>query len=650
MCGLVAYYKTSSRPLDPRLITEMTDAMAHRGPNDYGLCFATAERIHFWRKGDNPMPFTQTGVGMGHRRLSIFDLTTSGRQPFCSTDGRFTMVFNGEIYNFVELRKELSGFGHRFSTNCDTEVLLAAFEEWGTDCFNRLNGVWAVVIWDSRSRNLVVARDRLGQKPLLFVEIHGDWIFASEIKALLKHPSIATEPNERALLYYVATGKGPWAEETFFSGIKSVEPGTYLVFNDGRLTRRARYWNLAAKVHCTRIDEKSAAEKLDDLLTDSVRLRLRGDVRVGALLSGGLDSGSVISSIRSVLATRPSEGRTIGNRLQAFTACFPGMANDETEKVESLCHSFEITAHKTFPCDEDSVEERLNEVAWGAEEPFWLPVIIVHDSLMKLVRSSDAQVVLDGLGSDELFAGFVRYIPIALRGDLRRWRIMDAAANFQAMYRTHGRNPFKECLRTALPIGFLYRVQDLVGPLLGAPSHRYSLFRSALQDRQGFYPPIKDATDLRTAQEEDLLQKYTPRWLHLSDRIGMHNSVVSRSPFLDYRLIEFAFGLDDSLKIRNGETKYILREAKRRHLPPPIADDCRKVGFAGPGPLWLRGPLKGLALSLRDSRHSRISNFLQHDLVTNVIDDFYQARRHDRADIGPLWRILNAEAWLRAYF
>jgi len=648
MCGLIAYYKSSDHPLDPRLIAEMTHALAHRGPDDYGLCFATVERTLFWRKGDNLMPFTQKGVGMGHRRLSVFDLTTAGRQPFCSTDRRFTMVFNGEIYNFVELRKELSQYGYRFLTDCDTEVLLAAFEKWGVDCFNRLNGVWAVVIWDNRSRDLIVARDRLGQKPLLYVQVDGDWIFASEVKALLRHPRIAVEPNEQVLLYYIANDKGPWGEETFFSGIRSVEPGTYVTLNDGRVTKKTKYWSLVTKAGFTRSDEKVAAEELDDLLTDAVRLRLRGDIRVAAMLSGGLDSTSVISSIRSILATRPSEGRTIGDRLQAFTACFPGMEIDETEKVEEICHSFEITAHKVFPCDAENIEERLKEVAWSAEEPFWLPVMIVHDMLMKLARSSDTQVVLDGIGGDELFAGFVRYIPIVVRDGLHRLHIRDAISNFQGMCRKHDRNVLKEGLRVVAPNSIRYRVQNLVGQLRGVPSHRYSrLFRAALQDRHGYYPRLEDATDLGSAQKWDLLQNYTPRWLHMSDRISMFNSVVSRSPFLDFRLVEFAFALDDSLKIRNGETKYIVREAKRRQLPPRIVGDSRKVGFSGPHSLWLRGPLKELALSLRDPKRSRISSFLRRDVLSNIIDDFYQ---DSRANVHPLSHILNAEAWLRAYF
>ena len=333
MCGLIAYYKLSDRPLNPRLIEEMTHAMAHRGPDDYGFCFVGANGPLVWRNSDNLAPFNQKGVAMGHRRLSIFDLTAAGRQPFVSADKRFVIVFNGEVYNYLELREELIQHGFRFSTDCDTEVLLAAFEKWGPDCFHRLNGVWSIVLWDHHTKELVAARDRLGEKPLLYTQIDGDWIFASEVKALLKHPGVAVQPHEQSLLQFLANGWAPIGEETFFSGIRAVEPGTFLTFREGTVTK-SKFWDLTTMVFPRRKDEAAAVEELDSLLTDAVRLRLRGDLRVGAMLSGGLDSTSVISSIGTILASRPSDGRMIGDQLQAFTASFPGMKNDETDKVE----------------------------------------------------------------------------------------------------------------------------------------------------------------------------------------------------------------------------------------------------------------------------------------------------------------------------
>ena len=234
MCGLIAYLKTSDRPLDPRLIEVMTHTMEHRGPDDFGMCFVGREGPVLWRSAHNLPEFREKGVAMGHRRLSVFDLTEAGRQPFLSPSKRFTMVFNGEIYNYVELRDELVQHGFHFSTDCDTEVLIAAFEKWGTDCFQRLNGYWAVVIWDDQAKELVVARDRLGEKPLLYAQVDGDWVFASEAKTLFKHPKITARPDEQSLMQFIADGSGPTGEDTFFSGIKTVEPGTFLTFRDGR--------------------------------------------------------------------------------------------------------------------------------------------------------------------------------------------------------------------------------------------------------------------------------------------------------------------------------------------------------------------------------------------------------------------------------
>ena len=235
MCGLTAYYKTSGKPLETRLLEDMTQTLAHRGLDDYGYCYIGAEGPLVWRDGDRPVQLSSPGVGMGHRRMSIFDLTTAGRQPFVSDDKRISLVFNGEIYNFIEIRNELVQHGYSFSTDCDTEVLLCAFEKWGTECFQRLNGVWATVIWDNVSKELVVCRDRLGEKPLLYSKVDGGWVFASEVKPLLKHPEISALPNEQALLQFIASGADPRGEVTYFEGISAVEPGHTWFFATARL-------------------------------------------------------------------------------------------------------------------------------------------------------------------------------------------------------------------------------------------------------------------------------------------------------------------------------------------------------------------------------------------------------------------------------
>ena len=649
MCGLLAYYKTSNRPVDARLIEDMTNTMTHRGPDDYGFCFVGPDGPVAWRNGDRPPPMTTKGVAMGHRRFSVFDLTEAGRQPFLSTNKHLAMVFNGEIYNYLELRDELGQYGYGFSTDCDSEVLLTAFEHWGTECFLRFNGVWSIVIWDNTTNELVVARDRLGQKPLLYTQVDGDWIFASEIKALLAHPKTIAQPNEQTFLNFIATGSSPLAEVTFFANINSVSPGTFRTFRDGQVSQ-CKYWNMESSDLPLRTDEAVAAEELDSLLTDAVKLRLRGDVRVGAMLSGGLDSTSVITSIATVLEARLSESRSIGDTLQAFTASYPGMEIDETDKVEELCRSIEIDVSQVFPVDQDGIEERLNDIARKMEIPFWSPAIIVHDSLMQLVRSSDVRIVLDGLGADEIFAGYDWHLPVAVKDSCHNLRMREAVENLNGMHSLHGRNYLKEITRTIMPKSFPTRLDTALRLMNGQRAHWDSgLFQNELCTGNASRPAVNGNTILERDLKNMLLHDNVPRWVHMGDNIAMANSIAGRSPFLDHRLIEFAFSLDNSLKIRKGVTKYILRESKRDQLPPSIVNAVRKIQFSGLGQHWLNGPLKAFALSLRDNKNSKLSEFLRTGALTALIDDFFQSKPVNTTP-AIMWRILNSEAWLRAYF
>ena len=632
MCGLIAYLKTSDRPLDPRLIEVMTHTMEHRGPDDFGMCFVGKEGPILWRNAHNAPQFAEKGVAMGHRRLSVFDLTEVGRQPFLSPSKRFTMVFNGEIYNYVELREELIQHGFHFSTDCDTEVLIAAFERWGTECFNRLNGCWGVVIWDDLTKTLVAGRDRLGEKPLLFTQVDGDWIFASEAKVLLKHPKIKARPNEELLADFIATGPIPTGENTYFSDIHSIEPGTFLTVRDGNVSK-TRYYDLTATSLIRRTDDASAVQEFNELLTDACRLRLRGDIRVGAMLSGGLDSTSVIASIAKLLSSRPGDTRMVGDTLEAFTASFTGLREmaDESENVDELCRLIEINAHKTFPAEQDDIEERLCDAAWNMEAPFFSPATITYDALMKLVRSTDVQIVLDGLGGDELFAGFEWYIPLAVRDSLRGFRLWEAMSNVNGTHRKLGKKRL-EIIKDAL------RDKDASRVSLG-------LFQSRFKDP--VRPTVEGNNCLDRALKRDVLHYSTPQWLTLSDRISMANSVVCRSPLLDHRVVDFAFSLKNDLKIRNGETKYIMREAKRNVLPDSIVNQYKKGYLNGPRRHWLNGPLKNYALSILDAKKSKLSGaILQPDALRDLVDGFFKSKRGDG---GLMWRIVSAEAFLRAY-
>ena len=401
-----------------------------------------------------------------------------------------------------------------------------------------------------------------------------------------------------------------------------------------------------------RKDRAGAAIELNDLLTDAVRLRLRGDVRVGAMLSGGMDSTSVISSIATVLKSRFEESRAVGGTLQAFTASFPGLDIDETDRVEELCRLIEISVSKVFPVEQVDVEERLCKVARDLETPFWSPAIIVHDALMGLIRSTDVQVVLDGIGADELFGGFDWLLEAAIKDDVHNLHFGEAVGNLIGAQRYHGKSALKETLRALIPehLPGRYRLQRMQQQMRRKPMYWHSgLFRTELRKREGTGITVTGRTKLERDLKMLLLQNNVPRWTHMGDNISMANSVVCRSPFLDYRIVEFAFSLGNSLKIRNGVTKCILRDAKRDQLPASIVNAVKKVQFSGPGQQWLNGPLRDFAFSLRDSNNCKLSDHLHTDVLGSIIDDFYGPKRFDTTPFC-MWRILNAESWLRAYF
>jgi asparagine synthase (glutamine-hydrolysing) len=652
MCGLVVIYKNSERQLDPRLLEGMIDTMYYRGPDDYGFSFVEPKTHCLWRE-ELPEPICAKGVAMGHRRLSILDLSVSGRQPFVSNDKRFWLVYNGEIYNYLELRTELANLGYNFRTATDTEVLLIAYAHWGSACFNRFNGMWAFVVWDNQEQTLVACRDRFGKKPLYYSNIKGDWIFASEVKALLRHPAIERRPNSREVFYYLSGfTHGPFDENTCFDNIKAVPPGSYLILRQGRIELK-KYWELPDQPRLGINDLDQAVEQFGELFTDSVKLRLRADVRVGTMLSGGLDSTSVITTVNDLLLTTHDKTRqVIGDSLQAFNASFPGHAIDESDRVDELCQRLNLTVHKVFPMEQECVEKLFQDVVYNMEAPFISSVQIVHTLLMRRARSAGVTVVLNGQGSDEMLGGYPEaYCRLAALALFFRFHWIQSYCETRAMAKRHGissKEAAKAFLLMLMPTsliawhtrrklsrGALFR-QDIW--LKFAPSHW------AIRDRQ-----TPGRTVLDRSLRRDFFQEVLPSWLHMEDRVSMSASIESRLPFLDYRLVEFAFNLDDSLKIRNGETKYVLRKVMQNRLPTSIVSESRKYRFSGPDAFWLMGSLKPLLQAMLLQGNPRVSEWIEPRALSYMISRFLKG---DEQSVRPdfVWRIFNTEMWLRTFF
>ncbi len=627
--------------VDIDLLEAMTHAVEHRGPDDFGFGFISTSQQHYWRR-ERPDNLRWPGVAMGHRRLSILDPTPAGQQPFRSSDGNCVIVYNGEVYNYVELRQELVAAGHTFATKTDTEVLLAAYREWGTDCFEKFNGMWSLVLWDAATQTLVASRDRFGIKPLYYAQCGNDWLFASETRSLFLDSRVSRAPNEASVARYLTQFRSPVRGASFFRDVQTLAPGTWLRLQNGR-PHSERFWSLPREPARTLTNLDEAVDELRALMNDSVRLRMRSDVRVGTMVSGGLDSTTVISTMNQILSSVSGTREIVGSSLFGFHASFPDLPIDETAKVNTLEREQNLTVHKVLPMAHDDIVELFNVAMTSMERPFLNSVPMVHTLLMRRAQSEGVKVILNGHGSDELFAGYPGVYPkLAAADALTRFRLLDSAQLIIGMSRLHGltkRRAIAQTLEHILP----YRLtfwnkpwRTTKSPALYQDSTR-ALARTADPDHGG-------SGLLDTRLRRDFLDNIVPSWMDMEDRISMSASVEARQPFLDHRLAEFAFSLANNLKVNRGMTKYVLRVAMGNQLPKPIVADTQKFFFSGPDGNWLRGPLWPLVSKNLLDGEPRIARYVNHDVLRGLIQDFRAGATQRTRQI---WTLFNTEMWLR---
>lgn len=556
MCGFGGYI--GAVPDGRSLVEAMTAAIAHRGPDEQNV-------------------FVADGVGLGHARLSIVDLK-DGRQPMADASGRLTIVFNGEIFNHVELREELRAKGHRFRTASDTEVILHLYEAVGDDCVQALNGDFAFALWDARRRRMLLARDRMGVRPLYYTQQGGRLFFASEVKALLQAPGIAAELDPVAL-DQIFTLWAPIAPRTAFRGISELEPASLMVVEDGRLTRRA-YWSLdypdrdAPSRHR---DERRAAEELRALLADATRIRMRADVPVGAYLSGGLDS-----SITSALAA----GMVPGG-LRTFSVTFDSAEHDESPFQRQMAEALG-THHSAVACRDGDIAAVFPEVIRFTEQPILRTAPAPLFKLSAHVREAGLKVVLTGEGADEVFAGYdifkeARVRRFCARQPGSRIRphlfrklypylpgLKQQSADYLAAFFGAGAAPLDDPLFSHRPrlsgtaAAKLFFSGDLKATLAGYDAA--AEMASRLPDRFGRWHPLHQAQYL---EARFLLPGYILS--SQGDRMAMAHGIEGRFPFLDHRLVEFAATLPPGMTLKGLTEKHILREATKDLLPPAIA-------------------------------------------------------------------------------
>lgn len=647
MCGIVALI-TDPTGIPFTLLESMTEAIAHRGPDSHGYAWVSPDgKIRSKRTGfpSGPLP----GVVFGHRRLSILDPSPAGHQPILSRTSPLVMAYNGEIHNYVELREELRLAGHRFQSTSDTEVVLAAYEQWGTAAFPKFNGMWAIALWDGRRQTLVISRDRFGIKPLYHATVQGHRIFASEIKALLRFPGIDRGIAEEQVLDFLKSGLSDHTNATLFRSIESVPPGSVWELNRHNENRR-HYWRLSAS--SARLEGTDTVHGYRQLLQDAVRVRSRSDVPIGTMLSGGLDSTSITAMIVAQSRQRTdvvSEAFGLNSFHHTFTACWPdASAIDEEGEVDLMCRELDLHAEKLYPSAE-AVGSLLEHVTHMLDAPFESPVAVVQFMLMQRARERGVKVVLNGHGADEVLAGYPDiFVAPFLAGLLLRGQ----PARFASQRRAFA--PWNRATSVIPEIIWAF-TPEVLRPSLARATKRTRDSRPGVFVQGNPSPWSRHEAEaavhgrlspLDAALWRNFQSLILPQWLRMEDRVSMAHGVESRLPFLDHRVVEYSFQMADSMKLNDGYTKSVLRQAMQHLLPASIALDRRKRRFSAPYWQWFKGPWQGLLRDLFANGGFEAECFVDKHIVRDELRGL-GTNRDTSINPSTLWRLLQTEIWMR---
>ena len=630
MCGIYGYLSPTGT-IDPTILRRMGHPLKHRGPDD---------------EGEVILDSSEVSVGLGHKRLSIIDLSPAGKQPMANEDETIWITFNGEIYNFREIRKELEGKGHKFRSHSDTEVIVHLYEELGTKCLERLNGMFAFALWDAKQKSLFLARDRTGKKPLHYCVHRGHFLFASEIKALLQHPLVSREIDLKSLNKYLAYEYVP-APNSIFKAIKKLEPGYCLLFRGGAAVT-SQYWDIPMEDYP--ISDRTEAQYIDELkelLERAVTARLEAaDVPVGLFVSGGLDSGVV-----AAIARKAKEN------LQCFSIGFEEASFDESRYAQQVARSLGIKHHlKVFRAQEMlHMVERLPEIL---DEPLADPSILPL-YLLSQFAAEHMKVVLSGDGGDELFAGYQTYQAHKLV------TIYDALPGF-----------VKESVKAfafRLPVSHKYlsldfKIKQFLKGVGVSSEVRFFLWRGAFSNAERhalLRPEVRLELQNENAYEEIYryvrksgLTKELERILYLSmklylqdnnlvtvDRASMANGLEVRSPLLDRDVVDFVCRLPMEYKLNGLKTKYILKKVAEELLPRNVVYR-KKKGFGVPLAKWLTGELREFMLDYLSQERIERQGIFHYPCVSQLIDEQLTMKKDNRE---LLWTLLVFQTWYERY-
>jgi len=638
MCGIAGIYlsKENSRKIDPQIIIRMSDLLEHRGPDDYGyfICDTKGSCDCGHLSPDQLSGMDNSwSIVFGHRRLSIIDLTVHGRQPMSDEHGKLWITYNGEIYNYIELREELKNKGYSFKSGTDTEVVINSYREWGTDCVKKFNGMWAFAIWDIGRNQLFCSRDRFGIKPFYYFFDGNTFIFASEIKAILEALHQTPELDKETISDYIVEGRLCHNERTFFNNIRRLSPASNLQIDQKGKLKIKKYWQY--KIVFKKNSVEHYEDKFLDLFQDSVKLRLRSDVQNGITLSGGIDSSS-IAAVCNLLGT---------DDINSYSAVFPGYSFDESEYISLMTENFNLNSVLIHPKPDNFIES-LKRMIWHMDYPTLSRPAFSYFEIMKQIGKGNSKVILEGQGADEQLAGYVHkymylYISDVIHDrDLSIFQKIDKILKtLSNTFRTSGFKPFKVSVSKLFP-----SLHRLYKKIIG------------IEDVLGFYkrsenkeltegPQTAETSHLITRLYQDHSCENLPYLLKYGDALSMANSIESRLPFLDYRLVEFIFSLPYSEIMDENHSKRILRKSLGHLLPEKIVGR-NKIGFATPVGEWFINNMNTLVNSVLLSERAEARGFYDTKKIRRLI----KIQKSGLVDVSNyLYRLISLELWFQIF-
>jgi asparagine synthase (glutamine-hydrolysing) len=597
MCGIAGYMNFhKGTTVDPVLLKQMTDCISYRGPDAEGF-------------------YLKDMVALGHRRLSIIDITT-GSQPMLSDDGNLALVFNGEIYNYIELREELVAEGYSFKTNSDTEVLIKAYEAWGYECQNKFNGMWAFALWDETKQELFLSRDRIGEKPLNYCVHNDSFIFGSEIKSILQF-GVPKEIRPELIELYLALTNIP-APDTFYKNIYKLMPGHYIIVKDGGITEKS-YWQFPQVEEKDMImDKELVYAKFEKLLSDAVRIRMRSDVPFGAFLSGGLDSSSIVSLMSKHSAFS----------VKTFTIGFDNKDFDESELAREVSEKFKTEHHRQTVLP-GAFHEIIDKIAFHYDEPFGDSSAIPTDVVSRYA-SQKVKMVLTGDGGDEALSGYNSYKGVKISSAINRYlpplfkkmligfihlvsRIVKGSMRYKL-------NKVVNVLKTSELPFYIRLAEKSAFTSLGDIKQLTRHVEGVIPVEAYFERILKDCSfrdDFYKLMYVHYMHNLPNDYLVKVDRMSMANSIETRVPFLDHRLIEFMAGVHKDVKMKGWELKSVLRNSVGRELPGSVLN-APKRGFGIPLREWFKEKSFGKVL---DENLQEVNQILDKDIITKIITE-----------------------------